>query len=104
MHKRLIAALIFILFIVTTFPVMASITIRNKSDFRLEIVTKDTRRRQNISIDPDERLSIQCESNGGQLIVYKKGDEVDKKFYDDGDKFEIRVENDKIIIKKVSDL
>lgn len=104
MHKRLVAVLILTLFLLTTLPALASITIRNRTDFKLDIVTRDTRRGQNISIPPDERLSIQTEAGGGQLIVYKKGEEVARKSYDDGDKFEIKVENDKIVIKKVNDL
>jgi hypothetical protein len=85
-------------------PAWAKVTVKNKTDFKLDIVIKDTRQRQNQTLAANEKQSFQCTQSGGQLIVVKKGEEVVKTFFDDGDKFIITVDGEKLILKKDRDI
>jgi hypothetical protein len=103
MPVRLVAIALLFFFLISTLPAIASITVLNKTPYRLDIVLTDTRRRQNECINPDERLSFRCSESGGQLIVLKKQEEQAKKRFDDGDKFIIKCVDDKIVIVEVRD-
>lgn len=100
MKKIKVFAVALLLVFVVSLPAFASLTIKNRTNFRFDIVIKDTHRRQFESINAMERLSYQCSVSGGQLIILKKGEEVFKVFFDDGDKYVITIDGDKIIVKK----
>lgn len=103
MPVRLVTIALLFFFIASTLPALASITVQNKTPYRLDIVLTDTRRRQNEAINPDERLSFRCSESGGQMSVLHKQEEQAKKRFDDGDKFIIKCVDDKIVIERVKD-
>jgi hypothetical protein len=86
--------------LLTTLPAWAKVTVKNKTDFKLDVVIKDTRQRQNQTLPPGEKLTFQTPESGGQMIILKKGDEVVKKYFDDGDKYIIIVDGENIVLKK----
>lgn len=103
MLLRKTAFLTLLLFLISALPAFASITIKNNTNYRVDIVIRDTRRQISYSLNPDERETFNVSKNGGQLILFKKQEEQAKKSFDDGDKFIIKFEEDKFVIQKVRD-
>ena len=103
MRIKHVAMIALVFFLLSTYPVLARVTVLNKTDYRIDILIKDTRKSQSYSLNPDERESFSCPESGGQLIMYRKHEEMLKKRFDDGDKFIITYEDGKFIIKKVND-
>jgi len=81
-------------------PCFAAITIKNKTDYRIEILIRGTTSRQSYALNPNDKMSFSCAASGGQLIIYKKQDEVAKCYFEDGDKFLITFDGEKFILKK----
>ena len=103
MRIKHVAIIVLVFFLLSTYPVLAKVTVLNKTDYRIDLVIKDTRSSQSYSLNPDERESFSCQESGGQLIMYRKQEEVLKKSFDDGDKYIIKFEDGKFTIKKVND-
>jgi hypothetical protein len=100
MRKIIVLAIAAIFMCLAAAPALADVTIKNNTAFRLDIVLMDTRTRQNQALNPNEKESFRCQPSGGRLIVLKKGEEMAKTYFEDGDKFVILVEGDKIVLKK----
>jgi len=100
MRKAIVSVVLSLFLFSLALPCLAGVTIKNNTDFRIEIMMRGTVKRQSYAINPNEKLTFECASSGGQLFIYRKQDEVAKCYFEDGDKFVITVDGEKFILKK----
>jgi len=100
MRKAIISAVLGFFLFSLALPCLAGVTIKNNTDFRIEILMRGTSKRQSYAINGNEKLTFECSSSGGQLFIYRKQDEVAKCYFEDGDKFVITLDGEKFILKK----
>ncbi len=81
-------------------PCLAAVTVKNTTDYRLDILVRGTTSKHSYGINGNEKLSFNCAASGGQLIITRKGDEVAKCYFEDGDKFVLTFDGEKFILKK----
>ncbi|MHC9539670.1 MAG: hypothetical protein AB9903_09120 [Vulcanimicrobiota bacterium] len=104
MRKAIISAVLGFFLFSLALPCLAGVTIKNNTDFRIEILMRGTVKRQSYAINGNEKLTFECSSSGGQLFIYRKQDEVAKCYFEDGDKFVITLDGEKFILKKDKNL
>ncbi|MDQ7822417.1 MAG: hypothetical protein RDV48_06440 [Candidatus Eremiobacteraeota bacterium] len=104
MKKYAIMALVCMFLIGLAVPVLAKVTIKNNTDIRFEVEIKDSRARKSYFLNTSEKQSFTTSQGGGKVTIYKKGEEITKSAFDDGDCFIIVIEGENVVIKKVRNL